>query len=142
MHPTSELTTDLKINHICGKQFTHYIFGKETVTVPSYFAKIHTQLKAQFGPQGHKYLQGCSSKSPWWKAMKAVCFKGYTKEVFIGEDEIFKASTRALYLHLPRGNIQYEGILTQTIEKIDIYSIVDSMLQESTKEGVVKGGHC
>ena len=34
-------------------------------SIPTYFAKIHTQLKAQFGPQGHEYLQGCSSKSLW-----------------------------------------------------------------------------
>ena len=108
-------------------------------SVPLYFSRIHTLLKAQFGPQGHEYLQGCSSKSLWWKAMKLICLKGYSKEVFIGEDEIFKTSTRPLYLCLPRANIRYEGKLTETIEKIDILSIVDSMLEESTKESLKEG---
>ena len=70
-------------------------------SVPTYFSKIHTQLKAQFGPTGHEYLQGCSSKSAWWTAMLGTCNKGYKDEVFLGDDEIFKVSTRPLYLHLP-----------------------------------------
>ena len=70
-------------------------------SVPTYFSKIHTQLKAQFGPSGHQYLQGCSSKSSWWTEILGICTKGYKEEVFMGDDEIFKASTRPLYLHLP-----------------------------------------
>ena len=108
-------------------------------SISTYFARIHTQLKAQFEPTGHVYLQGCSSKLPWWKAMKIICIKGYKEEEFIGDDEICKASIRPLYLCLPQDNIQYEGILTKTIENIDIYSIIDSTLQESTKESSKKG---
>ena len=62
-------------------------------SVPLYFSRIHTLLKAQFGPQGHEYLQGCSSKSPWWTAMLGICNKGNKEEIFIGNDEIFKTST-------------------------------------------------
>ena len=49
--------------------------------------------------------------------MELVCIKGYHDGVCIGEDEIFKASTRALYLCLSRGNIRYKDKLTETIEK-------------------------
>ena len=55
-------------------------------------------MKAQFGPRGHEHLQGCSLQLPWVKAVKASCTKGYNKEAFLGEGEIYNASTRAIYL--------------------------------------------
>ena len=50
--------------------------------------------------------------------MKASCTKGYNNEVFLGEDEIYKASTRAMYLCLSQANIRYEDKLPDTIEKM------------------------
>ena len=98
-------------------------------TILNYFGSLLALLKANH-PE-HPYLIGEASKQIWWVTMRANLKKGYDEKVFLGDGEIWDASTRCLYPKIPSMVLRADDAI-DFIEKIDLYSICVSIMKSST----------